>query len=191
MGFGLHIGWSIEGAIGSDLKIDATYLSPHVEMSDRLEASSKIFKAKLNISHWLHQLASPNIQNYTRCHAFIRAEGVSCPFRIYTFDVTNNLKSFGNTTSRLGEKKALTLPNFDQPDYAEVQKDLHPSFMPTFTRGFQDFVKGDWPAAKVALDNAILLKPQDGPACYTLDFMRKRKGLAPEDWTGSHFLEEF
>ena len=28
--FGLHLGWSIQGAIGSDLKIDACYLSPHL-----------------------------------------------------------------------------------------------------------------------------------------------------------------
>jgi len=30
MGFGLHLGWSIEGLIGSHHKIDASYLSPHV-----------------------------------------------------------------------------------------------------------------------------------------------------------------
>mmetsp|Transcript_3238 Transcript_3238/g.12970 ORF Transcript_3238/g.12970 Transcript_3238/m.12970 type:complete len:173 (-) Transcript_3238:12-530(-) len=36
MGFGMHVGWAIEGAIGTKLKIDATYISPHVEMSDRL-----------------------------------------------------------------------------------------------------------------------------------------------------------
>jgi hypothetical protein len=30
MGFGLHIGWAIEGAIGSKFKIDASYLSPYV-----------------------------------------------------------------------------------------------------------------------------------------------------------------
>jgi hypothetical protein len=28
--FGLHMGWTIEGAIGSDSKIDACYLSPHL-----------------------------------------------------------------------------------------------------------------------------------------------------------------
>lgn len=30
MGFGLHRGWAIEGAIGSEFKVDASYLSPHV-----------------------------------------------------------------------------------------------------------------------------------------------------------------
>ena len=32
IGFGLHIGWGIEGAIGSDYKIDASYLSPNVNL---------------------------------------------------------------------------------------------------------------------------------------------------------------
>jgi hypothetical protein len=36
MGFGLHIGWAIYGAIGSVYKIDASYLSPNVNMVSRL-----------------------------------------------------------------------------------------------------------------------------------------------------------
>ena len=41
MNFGLHIGWAIEGAIGSNHKIDASYLSPNVNLASRLEAASK------------------------------------------------------------------------------------------------------------------------------------------------------
>ncbi len=41
MGFGLHVGWSIEGAIGSSYKIDASYLSPNVNMSSKLEGATK------------------------------------------------------------------------------------------------------------------------------------------------------
>ena len=41
MGFGLHVGWAIEGAIGSFYKIDASYLSPNVNMASRLEAATK------------------------------------------------------------------------------------------------------------------------------------------------------
>ena len=42
LGFGLHYGWAVEGAIGSVHKIDASYLSPHVNMAARLEASKKL-----------------------------------------------------------------------------------------------------------------------------------------------------
>ena len=43
MGFGLHVGWAIEGAIGSEYKIDASYLSPNVNMASRLEAATRQF----------------------------------------------------------------------------------------------------------------------------------------------------
>lgn len=43
MGFGMHAGWAIEGAVGSLQKVDATYLSPHVNMAARMEAASKQF----------------------------------------------------------------------------------------------------------------------------------------------------
>lgn len=35
--FGLHMGYTIEGAIGSDYKIDACYLSPNVQITYRIE----------------------------------------------------------------------------------------------------------------------------------------------------------
>ena len=41
MGCGLHCGWAIEGAIGSKVKVEASYLSPHVNLSSRLEAATK------------------------------------------------------------------------------------------------------------------------------------------------------
>jgi class 3 adenylate cyclase len=41
IGFGLHVGWAIEGPIGSQFKIDASYLSPNVNIASRLEAATK------------------------------------------------------------------------------------------------------------------------------------------------------
>jgi len=41
MGFGMHVGWAIEGSIGSFYKIDASYLSPHVNISAWLEAATR------------------------------------------------------------------------------------------------------------------------------------------------------
>ena len=35
-------GWAIEGAIGSEYKIDASYLSPHVNMASRLEVGGRL-----------------------------------------------------------------------------------------------------------------------------------------------------
>jgi len=47
LGFGLHLGWSIEGAIGSSFKIDASYLSSHVNMASSLEERTKEYGTNL------------------------------------------------------------------------------------------------------------------------------------------------
>lgn len=50
MGFGLHLGWAIEGPIGSHFKIDASYLSPNVNMASRLNAATRQFGVPLIFS---------------------------------------------------------------------------------------------------------------------------------------------
>jgi hypothetical protein len=35
--FALHMGWTIEGAIGSESKIDACYMSPHLQASYKIQ----------------------------------------------------------------------------------------------------------------------------------------------------------
>ena len=50
LGFGLHVGWAIEGAIGSTYKIDASYLSPHVNIAAWLEESTKLYGVPFLVS---------------------------------------------------------------------------------------------------------------------------------------------
>ena len=58
MGFGLQVGWAIEGAIGSHFKVDASYLSPNVNMAARLEAATKLFNTDILISGNLRDILS-------------------------------------------------------------------------------------------------------------------------------------
>ena len=55
MGFGLHQGWAIEGALGSFFKIDATYLSPNVNVSMKLEEETKTYETPVLISGSLYK----------------------------------------------------------------------------------------------------------------------------------------
>lgn len=66
LGFGLHCGWSIEGAIGSTFKIDASYLSPHVNMASKLEEKTKDYGAQLILSGALVKHMSSNSKNFIR-----------------------------------------------------------------------------------------------------------------------------
>ena len=94
-GFGVHVGWCIEGAIGSAYKIDCTYISPHVEMSDRLEAGSKIFATPLNLSHWFVALLSPAARQLLRKIDRIVVRGCNLPMEVYTLDIMNPLANWG------------------------------------------------------------------------------------------------
>lgn len=56
LGFGLHAGWAVEGALGSKYKIDLSYLSPDVDMSSRLEGMTKKYKKPLLFTNAIFNL---------------------------------------------------------------------------------------------------------------------------------------
>jgi class 3 adenylate cyclase len=79
MGFGLHVGWAIEGAIGSDFKIDASYLSPNVNMASRLEAATKQFGVPLLVSGKLFDILTEKTQTYMRHIDTVTVKGSNEP----------------------------------------------------------------------------------------------------------------
>ena len=86
MGFGLHAGWAIEGAVGSIHKVDATYLSPHVNMAARLETSSRQYGVPILISQNAFELFSPDCQHLCRKCDVVTVKGSEVPIGIYTYD---------------------------------------------------------------------------------------------------------
>jgi class 3 adenylate cyclase len=66
MGFGLHAGKAVQGAIGSQRKIDATYVSEAVERAEFLESSTKKYGLELLMSGSFHRLLHPNTRRRCR-----------------------------------------------------------------------------------------------------------------------------
>ena len=64
MGFGLHAGWAIEGAVGSLQKVDATYLSPHVNMAARMEVATKQFGLSILITRSFYKVRHDAVYNH-------------------------------------------------------------------------------------------------------------------------------
>ena len=87
LGFGIHVGWAIEGAIGSFYKIDASYLSPHVELASKLEIATRQFGVPMLISGELKAICSKEADPYLRHLDSVRfiSNGVKCD--IYTIDI--------------------------------------------------------------------------------------------------------
>ena len=91
MGFGLHVGWAIEGAIGSEHKIDASYLSPNVNMASRLEAATKQYGVPILVSGSVYDLLSKNVAVYCRKIDRVTVKGSLKPMRLYTPEVDTSL----------------------------------------------------------------------------------------------------
>jgi len=66
MGIGLHAGTAVQGAIGSQRKIDATYVAESVERTEFLESSTKKYGLKLMMSGEFHRLLNPRTQGRCR-----------------------------------------------------------------------------------------------------------------------------
>jgi class 3 adenylate cyclase len=79
IGCGLHFGWAIEGAIGSSKKIDASYISPHVNMSESLEGATKDYGTPILMSEPFYNLLSPE--------AAAGCRKVDATKSLYTFDI--------------------------------------------------------------------------------------------------------
>jgi class 3 adenylate cyclase len=87
MGFGLHVGWAIEGAIGSHFKVDASYLSPNVNMAARLEAATKLFNTDILISGNLRDILSTKFQSICREIDTVKVKGSDQAMRIFTVSI--------------------------------------------------------------------------------------------------------
>jgi class 3 adenylate cyclase len=50
IGCGLNLGWAIEGLIGSQFKVDASYLSPNVNIASRVECATQLYGTHIMFS---------------------------------------------------------------------------------------------------------------------------------------------
>ncbi len=92
IGCGLHFGWAVEGAIGSDKKIDASYISPHVNWAEFLESSTKQYDVPILLSEPFFKLLSPNVKKFCRKIDIIRKSETDKVTAIYTYDANLNIE---------------------------------------------------------------------------------------------------
>lgn len=188
MGFGMHVGWAVEGAIGSRFKIDATYISPHVEMADRLEAGSKMFLTPINISHWFAALISPAARRFLRKLDRISIRGVDTPLTVYTFDVTVMKNGFGTPKFDAATGYQIPVDFENNSEYLEIRKGLEPAFLDAASSAVETYLNGDWSKARHYLTIAQQIRPQDGPCKYLMEVLKAENYVTPRDWNGYRFV---
>lgn len=65
--YGMDAGWGVEGAVGSEFKIDATYLSPHVNMASRMMSACKQYGVNILLSQAVEKLCPPGSIQASPC----------------------------------------------------------------------------------------------------------------------------
>ena len=185
LGYGLHVGWAIEGAIGSKYKIDASYLSPNVNIAEQLEAGTKQFGVPLLLSSDFYENLSIHAKCFCRRLDRVTVKGRDTPMGLYTFDVSLSASDSIAFAPALMEDKWV---DFGDAVFAQLQGGVPGVFFDIFRTGIDSYLAGDWAKAKLCLENAVTLKPRDGPSNAILKRMAARNYLAPSDWRGHRAL---
>lgn len=84
------MGWTIEGAIGSESKIDACYLSPHLQIAYRIEQLCEYYDMQILLSESLYNLMSLKARNTLRKIDVVVMNESKDPRGLYTFDLSFN-----------------------------------------------------------------------------------------------------
>lgn len=216
MGFGLHQGWAIEGAIGSYFKIDASYLSPNVNMSSRLEMATMQYGVHILVSGKLVPILSKEVKKLMREVDIVKVKGSEEPMKIFTVDV--QVEEIAEVTDRFkklmikDKKRMLDREKFvlweslkrramttmsvyrNDNDFSDLRKKYNKQFGAHWKLAYDAYVAGDWSQAHRLLRDGQAMSPDDGPTktlLRVIENMSERPGYnAPKDWQGWRALTE-
>lgn len=174
MGFGLHVGWSIEGPIGSEFKIDASYLGSHVNMSSRLEGATKQYGVPILISEDVYRITTLRMREQMRQIDCVMVKENEKSMDLFTVDVStdNLIKKIGVSKpadkTPYQKKKAKVLANLDRDkllaqiaekrmtmekwrsdkDIMAMREPFGDYFLNIWKDGFAEFKRGNWASAR-------------------------------------------
>ena len=200
LNFCLHRGWAIEGAIGSDLKIDPSYLGPDVNLVETLSTSNAIYRTWIIASDTMKNGCSSSLgEKLFRRIDKVRLTGSRQSLYIYSLDldpraeiltqyeIENAVQSTSTHPSRRrqGREREKRKSNRWGADmHAFLRKDQYfllmrksfdsnPLILKLFNKGFLNYEAGEWPVASDAFSEMLNeLGHPDGPAIRILELMR-------------------
>lgn len=202
---GLHYGWAIEGAVGSEFKIDTCYLSPNVSIAESVEATTQHYGVNIMIAESLYSCCSPSMASSCRMiDRCLLAGGSTKPQGLYTFDLDPQLLeteapidihwSAGlRAKVKLQIEQRKTLYSYgcvdiwlqSNPEVLRMRKTYSGGFLPLFNMGFENYLQGEWSMARRLLSRTrMMLGFVDGPSVALLKYMEAENYKAPRTWEG-------
>ncbi len=210
MGFGLHLGYGIEGPVGSIFKIEVSYLSPNVNIASRLETATKQFGVNLLISGKLYNLFTDEMKAICRYVDCVTVKGSSEPIHLYTIDINCNVTQQKEEKLRIIEdqkekakmfkEKKIMLENLieqygsvcsiilDKESYLELLDEKSEEFYDAWEEAMDFYKKGKWIEAKKYFEECIKEDQNDGPSNTLYNYIKKFNFESPKNWKGEREL---
>lgn len=206
LGFGVHTGWAIEGAVGSEYKIDPSYLSPHVNLTMKLESMSKSYGVQILISDKVADYISGKLRKHLRAIDVIKLNDKDSHFKLYTLDLNSKnviTSLFKGKSRNLVEAKKKSLKKLirsnkslsfnvcsQSKSFRQMTEEYDERFYEMFNLAFEFYVNGLWQTAKEKFEEILMKVNRDGPCMTLLEFMKSHNFCAPSDWNGIRWLGE-
>lgn len=213
LSFGLHFGWAIEGAVGSEFKIDASYISPNVSIAGSLEQATRIYDVSLIASETVIRLCSKALAAKCRLIDKVIIKGSVTPLELHVLDLDfaalevhqPRSKIPWNMRQRFRARQLLEMEKNgkwaddlvivelfeNSPDVVMMRQRYDEEFLQHFKMGYHNYSEGEWETARGFLSTTCeMLGIKDGPSRELLRFMEaKHNFVAPVNWRGVHQLE--
>lgn len=182
MSFGLHMGYAIEGAIGSNYKIDLSYLSPHVNLASRVMAATSQYNLNLLISNKVIKHLTKPFQSQFRIIDVVFLKGSKKKVQLYTFDLDLRKRV-------LDELKKKEFKNKEK-EVEICRRVFKREFFEEWNKGFGFYVEGEW---RKAYEVFFKLKRfvrgrEDGPCKNLEEFIEECGFVPPIGWNGVRSL---
>jgi len=205
---GLHYGWAIEGAVGTEFKIDASYLSPNVSIAESVERATHIYGVCVLIAESVVRVCTEEMASQCRLIDRVNMTGSVRPMELYVIDIDHFSLTVEpppmqvNWTSRqrfrvrqyLEAEKSLKMREDVQmisyfnedPDITTMQFRYTQEFIHIFNMGYRNYSEGEWEIAQRLLTRTKkMLGVEDGPSAALLRYMAKPYNFkAPDGWQG-------
>jgi hypothetical protein len=149
----------LTGAVGSEYKIDATYLSPHVNMASRMMSATKQYGVKVLLSQAVEELLSKQARSKLRHLDTVYVKGSNVEQRIYTYDARHegvDFFLFERAPDQADiEAEAYTPAVWDtDQDLKAMRQHVSDEFMHVFHKGVEQYLEGNWKSAVGTLQKA-------------------------------------
>ncbi|CAD8047343.1 unnamed protein product [Paramecium sonneborni] len=190
IGFGLHMGWNIEGVIGSSFKIDFSYFSSNFDITFRFGAVTKQFGSIIQLVAYQNNIQLMNVKNNQEQLIWLLLKKILNQLKfilqIYPQRILFKSQNIKIQKEQLQKDvyndkvNVVDLFNNDE-ELMYCREPFTKVFYQTQNEGFQYYVQGSWGKAQSIFQKTLWLIPQykDGPSNTLLNVINSYVGTAP------------